>query len=65
MSHRKNPIPTPVRAHPVPDRPGRSKPAPPATSYSTPARPARSASLEIWPETGFSRVVSYIWGIKK
>ena len=21
--------------------------------------------LEIWPETGFSRVVSYTWGIKK
>ena len=22
-------------------------------------------TLEIWPETGFSRVVSYTWGIKK
>ena len=22
-------------------------------------------ALEIWPETGFSRVVSYTWGIKK
>ena len=26
---------------------------------------ARDPDLEIWPETGFSRVVSYTWGIKK
>ena len=25
----------------------------------------RRVILETWPETGFSRVVSYTWGIKK
>ena len=25
----------------------------------------RALALETWPETGFSRVVSYTWGIKK
>ena len=27
--------------------------------------PEGEPPLEIWPETGFSRVVSYTWGIKK
>ena len=31
----------------------------------SPTADAAHLHLETWPETGFSRVVSYTWGIKK